>query len=204
MEDSKENKEKKNDILSHQELEEIVNKKAQEIAKAQKLPSNCRFRVYIVEGETPLHRIMRGTTVNIYMVGLSVLEQDFWDRLRRAIRKVPEMQEPYQLEVRNTMLEYRDTFKRGTKIRFKNDLMEVFDHLIPRDQLKVIHKVTHEVIVMETRTKKSVTYTTHEYSKEIDNETFNRARFHLSSELLMLRKQEMQEEINQENNDGQQ
>lgn len=112
--------------LTLQQIEEIVNEKAQKIARDMRQGAGLKFRIWLAPGETPMVKMERGTTVNIYISGVSIRDPKFWDMVRGSIRQVRKLQDVADLAIVDHVFVKRQTETKWSRLTYKNDKSEIF------------------------------------------------------------------------------
>lgn len=205
MANDTEKEKKENDFYSIIELEELVNMKARELAKKLKIPRNCRFRVWLHPGDNPGYKMEGGTTVNIYIngspfivqYGVPKINETFWDSVRDALRYVPKLQLPYELEVRNVIFQRMQEARKMLKLRYKEDLSEVL-HVLPDSRLQKTVEFITRVTVRDMLTGLTKTIESKD-QRDTANKLLKDARIMLSRDVFLL---EVEHELEPDNQDS--
>ena len=72
-------------------IEAMVNARAKELAKKLKLTEKEKFQIFLPLGNESAAIMERGTTVNIYITGYSIIQPEFWRLVKDCLRLVPRM-----------------------------------------------------------------------------------------------------------------
>lgn len=114
------------ETLKLTEIEEIINLKAQQLAKGMRAGGNIKFRIWLAPGTTPMVKMERGVVVNIYISGASITSKEFWEMVRTSLRQVHKLQDVADLAIIDHVFVKRQTEKKWSRLTYKNDKSEIF------------------------------------------------------------------------------
>lgn len=169
------------ETLKLTEIEELVNMKAQEMAKGMRQGTGLKFRIWLAPGETPMVKMERGTTVNIYISGASIKSKDFWDMVRTSLRQVHKLQDVADLAIVDHVFVKRQTEKKWSRLTYKNDKSEVFP-ILHSSRLVIESKLT---VTVKDRLTGETYEVTAAYPQCDSNRMTNNAIAELSRQVML-------------------